>query len=191
MRRMRHRHPLLALLRFLAATPALPQQGTGATTYTVELVVFRGVGGNGSEEPQQVGLLSSDDPDGGAGGASGPSRLLQVLPADKRRLRDVASRLNASGTYRVIAQAAWQQTAASFNSRTSLPAEQLGLEANGLTGAVYLQRGQYLHLGLNLTWAGNGGSFTINERRRTRIGERMYFDHPAFGVIALVTAGPP
>ena len=32
-----------------------------------------------------------------------------------------------------------------------------------------------------------GTTFTINETRRVRFYERNYFDHPAFGVIALVT----
>jgi hypothetical protein len=62
---------------------------------------------------------------------------------------------------------------------------------------VYLERGQYLHLGMALTYAiqsppaglnaGPGTTFTLNENRRIRFYERNYYDHPAFGVIALVT----
>jgi hypothetical protein len=75
----------------------------------------------------------------------------------------------------------------------------------GLSGTVFLERGQFLHLGMTLTYAmasppaGLGAApdtpFTINESRRVRFYERNYFDHPAFGVIALVTpargARPP
>jgi hypothetical protein len=35
--------------------------------------------------------------------------------------------------------------------------------------------------------AGPGTAFTLNETRRVRFYERNYYDHPAFGVIALVT----
>jgi hypothetical protein len=182
---------LFALLLSVVAAPVLGQQVAGPPTYNIELVVFRGSDAAGGEDLTLSGALTADDADSGGGNTTGPSRLVQVLPADRRRLGDVVSRLNASGTYRVVAHAAWQQTAAAFNSRGGLAADQLGLATNGLSGLASLQRGQYLHLGLNLTWSSAGGSFTINERRRVRINERMYFDHPAFGVIALVTPGAP
>jgi hypothetical protein len=35
--------------------------------------------------------------------------------------------------------------------------------------------------------AGADTSFTLNQSRRVRFYERNYYDHPAFGVIALVT----
>jgi hypothetical protein len=62
---------------------------------------------------------------------------------------------------------------------------------------VFLERGQWLHLGMALTYVmssppqGLGAAadtpFIINESRRVRFYERNYFDHPAFGVIALVS----
>jgi len=35
--------------------------------------------------------------------------------------------------------------------------------------------------------AGPGTAFTLNEDRRVKFYERNYYDHPAFGMIALVT----
>jgi hypothetical protein len=35
--------------------------------------------------------------------------------------------------------------------------------------------------------AAPGTAFALNESRRVRFYERNYYDHPAFGVIALVT----
>jgi hypothetical protein len=35
--------------------------------------------------------------------------------------------------------------------------------------------------------AAPGTPFTMNESRRVKFYERNYFDHPAFGVIALIT----
>jgi hypothetical protein len=51
---------------------------------------------------------------------------------------------------------------------------------------VYLERSTYLHLGLTLTLAGPE-TYTIDEMRSVKYNERQYFDHPAFGVIALVS----
>jgi Peptidoglycan-binding protein, CsiV len=36
--------------------------------------------------------------------------------------------------------------------------------------------------------APQGGRYALQETRRVRTGERHYFDHPAFGVIATVTS---
>jgi hypothetical protein len=59
----------------------------------------------------------------------------------------------------------------------------------GLSGLVYLERGTYLHLGLSLRYAGasGGAGYALNETRRVKFYEKNYYDHPAFGVIALVT----
>ena len=100
---------------------------------------------------------------------------------------------------------AWSQTASSWGTRAGFAVQRLGIEVPGLTGNVFLERGQFLHLGMTLTYAmsapppGLGAApdtpFTINESRRVHFYERNYFDHPAFGVIALVTpaqgARPP
>jgi hypothetical protein len=107
--------------------------------------------------------------------------------------------------YVPVAHTAWAQTASSWGTRAGFSLQKLGIEVPGLSGTVFLERGQWLHLGMSLTYAmaappqGLGAApdtpFTINESRRVRFYERSYFDHPAFGVIALVTpaqgARPP
>jgi len=121
------------------------------------------------------------------------------------QLGELESRLRASGVYVPVAHTAWSQTASSWGTRAGFTVQKLGIEVPGLSGTVFLERGQWLHLGMSLTYAmaappqGLGAApdtpFTINESRRVRFYERNYFDHPAFGVIALVTpaqgARPP
>ncbi|MEP7313329.1 MAG: CsiV family protein [Pseudomonadota bacterium] len=187
---------LSAALAILAAPAAIPQQAAGsATAYTVEVVVFRNGGGEGGEDLGESQRSLSEDSDTGTGSDAGRnSRLIQVLPAGRYRLGDVVSRLNASGGHRTVAHAAWLQTASAWNVRSGIPVEQLGLGTSGLSGVVYLERGQYLHLGLNLTFAAaGGGRYSMLEIRRVKLNERHYFDHPGFGVIAIVspaTAAP-
>ena len=113
------------------------------------------------------------------------------------QLTDLENRLRASGTYVPLAHAAWSQTASSWGTRAGFAVQRLGLNVQGLSGTVFLERGQFLHLGMSLTYAmpspppGLGAApdtpFTLSESRRVRFYERSYFDHPAFGVIALVT----
>jgi hypothetical protein len=96
-----------------------------------------------------------------------------------------------------VAHVAWAQTASAWGTKAGFPLQKLGVDVPGLNGTVYLERGQYLHLGMALSYAlssppaglgaGPGTAFTLNENRRVKFYERNYYDHPAFGVIALVT----
>jgi hypothetical protein len=97
----------------------------------------------------------------------------------------MAARLRRTGAYREVAHFAWRQTAAPWGSRAGTSFSRLGAAATGVAGSAFLERGQYLHLGLALT---TGGS-TLNEMRRIRLNEPNYYDHPSLGVIAIVTQG--
>src|SRR5262249_38504379 len=89
------------------------------------------------------------------------------------------------------------QTASAWGTRAGFPMQKLGVDVPGLNGTVYLEKGQYLHLGMALSYAipsppaglgaVPGTAFTLNENRRGRFYERTYHDQPAFGVLELVT----
>ena len=92
---------------------------------------------------------------------------------------------------------AWQQTASSWGSRAGFTINKLAGNVPGLSGIIFLEAGAYLHLGMSLNYqtsnppaglaATPGTVFTLAESRRVKRYERNYYDHPAFGVIALVT----
>jgi hypothetical protein len=46
-------------------------------------------------------------------------------------------------------------------------------------------------LGVNLNLSGGAATYAINEMRSVKYNERQYFDHPAFGVIAVVSPASP
>ncbi|MFO1427169.1 MAG: hypothetical protein U1F11_09365 [Steroidobacteraceae bacterium] len=111
------------------------------------------------------------------------------MPQSAWQLRDVEGKLAASG-YQPLAHAAWAQTASSSGSRAGFTLARLGINVPGLSSIVYLERGTYLHLGMALRYAEAGGSgplYSLSEDRRIKFYERNYYDHPAYGVIALVT----
>ena len=64
--------------------------------------------------------------------------------------------------------------------------EQLGIKVPGLTGSVFVERGQFLHLGFDLH-LGENPTWSLSELRKVKFNEKNYFDHPGFGVIAIVS----
>jgi len=203
--------PLAALLtgpRPLAAQDAAAAAAAtpGGTVYNIEVIVFRAASPLGGAEnwSAETGERSVAG-DEGASGSSQVGHFVAALPSSAWQLGELESRLRASGAYVPVAHAAWSQTASSWGTRAGFAVQRLGIDVPGLSGTVFLERGQFLHLGVSLTYsiaeppaglgAAAGTPFSLNESRRIRFYERNYYDHPAFGVIALVNpaqgARPP
>jgi hypothetical protein len=187
---MNCRARLLLMLCAIAAAPtALPQQAaTDSPVYNVELVIFRMNSVAGGEDWSITPSLRGTGGDAGAGAGANVGRFMQALSPDKFQLTDVEAKLRASGSYQPLAHVAWSQTASPFGSRAGFTLQRLGANAAGLGGTVFLERGQFLHLGMSLAYtAGGGPTYHLVESRRIRFYEKNFFDHPGFGVIALVT----
>jgi peptidoglycan-binding protein CsiV len=177
-------------------TPATPP--AAGPVYNIEIIVFRATATlGGAEDWSAEAGARSIAGDESAGSSLQVGHFIAALPPSLWQLTELESRLRASGTYVPVAHAAWSQTASSWGTRAGFAVQRLGIDVAGLSGNVFLERGQFLHLGMTLTYAmsapppglgaGPETPFTINESRRVRFYERNYFDHPAFGVIALVT----
>ena len=181
-----------------APAAAAPDLASGPA-YDVEIVIFRakaalGQPENWAAETTASATVAGDETASGSGPAG---KLLTVLPTSNYRLTAIESRLRSSGTYLPVAHAAWVQTASAWGTHAGFPLESLGIDVPGLTGVIFLERGQFLHLGMTLNYtlqdppaglnATPGTTFVMNETRRVRFFQRNYYDHPAFGVVALVT----
>jgi len=185
----------LALIAAAASPPTARAQNAGSpTVYNIEIVVFRNQSGAGGPEDWSARSVARgpDTPDTTVTG-----RFVQSIPSSQYQLNAVAARLQNTTNYPPIAHFAWQQTASSWGSRAGFTVAKLGGNVPGLSGTIYLERGSYLHLGMALTYqapnvpaglsASPGQVFNMNESRRVKFDQLNYFDHPAFGVIALVT----
>jgi hypothetical protein len=160
---------LAAMLACGIAQPARPQ----TAGYTIEIIVFTngtGAGAIRAGEPRPV--ITGDD--------------VVPQPAPAQKLRGAAARLARNG-FRVIGQASWQQDPTAWNSRRGVSTARLGI--SGVTGKVFFERGQYLHLGIDIVVEDGARSYHLNEVRRVKTDEVHYFDHPAVGVLAVVTSG--
>lgn len=206
---MKHKAPLpplapgLALGALLALVqPASSEEPAAAAApgpvYNLEIIVFRALtplGGaeNWSAEAGEHSIAGDES----ASGTAQVGHFLALLPSSAWQLTELENRLRSSGTYLPVGHAAWSQTASSWGTRAGFAVQRLGINVPGLSGTVFLEHGQFLHLGLSLSYtmaappeglgAGADTSFTLNQSRRVRFYERNYYDHPAFGVIALVT----
>ena len=180
---------LLALVTMAGAQqPATPP---ASPTYNIELIVFRAAAGPGSSEDwSSPGVRAVRGGDGeNTSGAAQVGRFVGSLPATQLQLNDLKTRLSSGGAYIPVAHVAWSQTASTWGSRAGFTLQKLGVSVPGLSGLVSLERGSFLHLGVQLKYAtGPGGpTYDLTETRRVKFYERNYFDHPAFGVIAVVT----
>lgn len=188
------------LVALLTALPASSQDASGqsANVYNIELIIFRvtqSLGGAENWSAQATRDYSAADERTDSSRQVG--RLVGALPSSAYQLGSIASKLRSSGLYVPVAHVAWSQTASDWGTRAGFPVQRLGIDVPGLSGTVFLERGQYLHLGMDLAYApasppvglaaGPGTTFSLSESRRIRFYERNYYDHPAFGVIALVT----
>lgn len=181
----------------VAATAPAPASTVPA--YDVEIVVFRARTGLGAPENWAAETTASATVAGGEATSSSGAvgKLLTVLPSSDYRLTTLYSRLRSSGAYTPVAHAAWVQTASAWGTRAGFSLQSLGIDVPGLSGTIFLERGEFLHLGMTLNYtmqnpppglnAPPGTTFVMNETRRVRFYQRNYYDHPAFGVIALVT----
>ncbi len=161
------RRLLLAAALACLAVPALPQS---SGNYVVEILVFR----NG-EGPAALGdatrmRITGDD--------------ITATTVSSRKLGGSVTRLN-NRNLRVLGHAAWKQAPSGWKSRRGVSTVQLGLA--GMDGKVILERGEYLHLGFDMIVEDGGRRYHLDEVRQVKLDEIQYFDHPAIGVIAIVS----
>jgi hypothetical protein len=189
---------LCLLVVGLVGVPAVSQE-TASPAYNIELVVFRANSAQGGAESwsTEVGTSNSIAGDEASSGSSQVGRFVAIIPSSSYQLTEIEGRLRSSGAYVPVAHVAWSQTASAWGTRAGFTLQKLGVDAPGLSGTVFLERGQYLHLGMTLNYAdpappaglgaASGTTFVINQSRRIRFYDRNYYDHPAFGVIAMVS----
>jgi hypothetical protein len=168
----------------LANPGAAAAQQAGGSLYMVELIVFRTTSVSGNEDWSAVPTGRGFGNESTRGGTPQVVRIL--APADYR-LTPVEATLRSSGAWRPIAHAGWVQSAANWGTHIGIALSDLGISSPGLSGTVYLERATYLHLGVDLSLNAGGINYSIKEMRSVKYNERQYFDHPAFGVIAMVS----
>lgn len=187
--------PRLILLLVLVFAPFTAPHAAAASTnvYEIEVVVFENR--LTDLEGGEFWLRAKEKTDDAADMKD--VIVAEVAPAADTPLAAAATSLKNSGQHRVLAHLRWQQSAEAKS--LSKPVKIMSSE-NGLDGALrfYLSRFLLVDVGLTLKEAAggviSGGAenegmvYRLNERRRVKLSETHYFDHPKFG--ALVRVAP-
>jgi hypothetical protein len=210
--RPRSSTPIAAVLRVAALTLAVIIAGnTRAATppsdvFNVELVVFRYKGTIASpenwDEPAPAPVAAGDTAANGTSAESNTAaQAVRPLGPAQFQLAGTEAALRRNASYEPIAHFGFRIAAGERDSGSPVRIEPLVEGTSGLTGSVTLERGRFLHLALDLAYttanppatlltpgtAPGLVTFWIHQDRRMRPFERHYFDHPAFGVVAIVT----
>jgi hypothetical protein len=176
-------------LTALAAAPAQAQaqaQQKPSPLYRVELLVFRATAPPSGEDWTAAPGFRGFSGDPATQGGAVPPSVITIYTADRYQLGGMAAKLRASGAFQPVAHAAWLQTATPWGRHGGIDLADLGIKSPALSGTVYLERGTLLHLGLDLR-LDSGPTYRLSELRRVKFNDKQYFDHPAFGAIAIVS----
>ncbi|MCD2450919.1 peptidoglycan binding protein CsiV [Methylicorpusculum oleiharenae] len=110
--------------------------------------------------------------------------VLGSVAENAKMLKPVYDKLAAQLSYNVLVHAAWQQTLSANATGEAVRIRDVRGEVNGF---MRIQRGEYLELMLDLEYQPLSNQFyRLNEVRRIKFNEQHYFDHPKFGVVAIV-----
>ena len=188
-------HSCLIALLVLSAGPA--PVVAAPKLYDVEIIIF-------SHNTRSDQGEAWHQPDAEAGRAQGvsPQNRFTELSSSHYRLKPVRYSLQQGGEYTVLYHRAWRQLAYSLSRAVDYPVHALSNDSrNSVEGTVRLVRGRYLHLDMDLLlmdaatqppghYADGPGitpAYRLIEKRRIKSSDLHYFDHPRFGVLALVT----
>ncbi len=112
-------------------------------------------------------------------------REAKKLPAAQSGLYNAYDRLRRSRSHHPLLHTAWIQPAGP--NRVN-PPYHVGSADGPVEGVVRLQRGEYLHVIVDMEYRGRDGLVhRLREKRRVKFNEIHYLDHPAFGVLIRVS----
>lgn len=152
----------LMLLTFISAFA----QTAFAKDYKVEMVIFE------HTNPGTITESSNYQP------PRAPSSDASTWSIPITMLDDEAEKLKKSGDYQIYKHYAWGQQSLPF-SRAAI----YSLAEPQLQGFVKVYADQLLFANIDLEFQG----YRMNEKRRLKLNERHYFDHPRFGILMQVS----
>ncbi|MEN8206267.1 MAG: CsiV family protein [Pseudomonadota bacterium] len=189
---------LLVLCCLVMVLSASPKALAEAPIYDVEVIVFSNLnlGDGGERWPTMVRNDINVQEFVGTG------EVIE-LPESSHQLGGISYSLRQSQGYSVLFHKAWRQPAYDSRNAIAYPVDtSIRSGSKSLSGQIKLVRERYLHLDVDLLLgsaraatelsysedAGGSPVYQLSEKRRIKkSGKVHYFDHPRFGMIAIVT----
>ena len=108
----------------------------------------------------------------------------QQVDTEFLMLKDSYRKLARSRNYRPLMHVAWIQKVKSNQYSTAV---QITNPEKTINGFFRLQRGNLVHMIADIEYSSGDTIFRLNEKRRFKLNETHYLDHPQFGVIARIS----
>ena len=168
-----------------------------AKQYDVEIVVFSHDGsGLGGREVWQGRIEAMEQKNRKLNELRNGRRLRAVSTRSGGRLGKINDTLRASPDYSVLSHVGWRQSSVPFGSAPLIDLS-TNTASGTLDGFARVYASQLLFVDIfvryaqggsasNINSLGGGGQFFIDEKRRLKLKETHYLDHPKFGVIVSV-----
>jgi hypothetical protein len=112
---------------------------------------------------------------------------VEPLGPDQYQLGAAKDALVRKGGFKILNHLVWAAIVPPNGRTTTHLGDLINDDSSPLLGSLAIQRSQYLFMGVELDYTTAGRTYGLREKRRLKFGERHYFDHPAFGVIAQIT----
>jgi len=197
---------LLGLLCTLSA--AHSQEAEPPALYQVEMIIFRHADQSRTTQEiprppaQQVeDMLTEELPKATTRTSRTPGTAppnITVLGGDQLSLAGIRTRLEKLSAYDVLTHRGWIQTAPDVAQAEEIDLSALAVDIQLVQGSASVYKRRYLHLAVDVSLPQQGLQtestndsqqlpITIDDSRRMRLGRLSYFDHPEFGIIALIT----
>ena len=192
---MHNRHFYLAFL-LLALYGLHTTTHAETRLYNVEVIIFTHNNGAGDGEHAVRADLDNT-------GFFSEQRVTG-LSSSSHRMGPASYSLQNDGAHTVLLHRAWRQPAVRASAATAYPVQTEPYSASRVDGTIRLLRGRYLHLDIDLLLHlaqdnatrepgtdSHASAYRLREKRRIKRTQMHYFDHPRFGVLAMVTAHRP
>ena len=196
---------LFVLITSVLVAPAVfAEADKQARQFDIELLIFQNLVKNDAGEVWPVDFsdwfeepVDSEPPD--------ILTAVTWLPRSQLRLTAERNAMARSAPYRPLVHLAWRQVVPGRQSAkpVALPGARNNPDRASVDGLVRVTVERYLHLDLDLRLHLPAGAepaasaeygepeIRLRQQRRMRSKELHYFDHPRFGVIALITPYEP
>jgi len=118
-----------------------------------------------------------------------PDRLIRLSAIQKvspqyLNLSSIYAVLARNQSYHPLLHTAWIQSVRKNHLSTAV---QITGGEGRINGFVRIQRGHLLHLISDIEYSNGGVIYRINEKRRFKLNEIHYLDHPKFGLLIRIS----
>ncbi len=137
-----------------------------AKDYIVEAIVFENIGASSITEPHAYQPPTK------------PKTQAQAWLLDTQLLTEQANKISSNGNYQLKHHFAWGQEALPYSQSATYTVIETDTQ-----GYIKIYAEQLLFANIDIDYKG----FRMIEKRRLKLNEKHYFDHPKFGILLQVS----